>query len=212
MMEHKCHFCNKTYSRKWTLIRHLESLHGSQDEDSRKLSTIQSTPVPPFNQIGGGWGTASEEAEEGSEEAEEDITSNDTEEDDDEDEDEDDDENDDIRDTDPKHDDSVFDQFMFSFDNDTLLTDRENIFRNRFANYLVLHSNMRKHHVFKKVMETVRQIRDDPADYGYEEALRLAVEQRQFLLNTLVDVPMTDDDASGDADDEEDDDQYSVLS
>ena len=92
MMEHKCHFCNKTYSRKWILTRHLESLHGSQDEDSRKLSTIQSTPVPPFNQIGGGWGTASEEAEEGSEEAEEDITSNDTEEDDDEDDDEDEDE------------------------------------------------------------------------------------------------------------------------
>ena len=107
MMEHKCHFCNKTYSRKWTLIRHLESLHGSQDEDSRKLSTIQSTPVPPSNQIGGGWGTAAEEGKEGSEEAEEDIASNDTEEDEDEDEDdddEDDDENDNIGDTDPKHD------------------------------------------------------------------------------------------------------------
>ena len=193
MMEHKCHFCNKRYLRKWTLTRHLESLHGSQDEDSRKLSSLQSTSVPPFTQIGGGWGTAAEEDKEGSDEPEDDMTSNDTEEDDD------DDENDDIGDTDPKHDDSVFDQFMVSFDNDTLLTDRENIFRNRFANYLVLHSNMRKHHVFKKVMETVRQLRDDPADYSYEEALRVAVEQRQFLLNSLL--PMTDDDSS-DVDDD----------
>ena len=197
MMEHKCHFCNKTYLRKWTLTRHLESLHGSQDEDSRKLSTLQSTSVPPFTQIGGGWGTAAEEAKEGSDESEDDMTSNDTEEDNVED--EDDDENEDIGDTDPKHDDSVFDQFMISFDNGTLLTDRENIFRNKFANYLVLHSNMRKHHVFKKVMETVRQLRDDPADYSYEEALRVAVEQRQFLLNTLV--PMTDYDSS-DVDDD----------
>ena len=197
------------------------------DQSRRNPLDLSRLPVPPVTleggplfQIGGGFGTpVSEEVPK----EEEDMTSNDGsyEPDDDRTDGEDDDQEDDGADDETEQEkyeknqdeNDVWDKFMgmLSFDNEHSLTERQEIFRDKFANFLVWLSELKKHRVYKKLMETVKQFRDDPADYGYAESIRLAVFARRFLLNDLVDEPLSDD-ADDDDDDDDADDDSSLLS
>ena len=235
-MKQKCQRCNKFYSKNWNLKRHMDTIHGvnkgheysndtsfaSMFEQSRRNSLdLSHLPIPsvtieggPLFKIGGGIGTpVSEEEEE-----EEDMTSNDGDyepdddrtvgEGDDQDDDGADDETEQEKYEKNQDENDVWDKFMgmLSFDNEHSLIERQEIFRDKLANFMVWLSELKNHRVFKKLMETVKQFRDDPADYGYAESIRLAVFARRFLLNDLVDEPLYDD-----ADDDDDDDGDSSL-
>ena len=186
MMVHKCHICNKTYSRNWNLQRHFEHHH----------------------QKGGGLGTAVdvENDEEENEEEEENISSNDNSshgsETDDEDDDDDDDDDDEYK---KENNNSVFDRFMVSFGDDDTLAERRKIFRNEFADLLVYMAALKKHPIYKKVMISAREFQDSGHDFSRVESLRLAVKQRKFLLDELVEEEHMDDESDDDDDDGDDD-------
>ena len=64
--------------------------------------------------------------------------------------------------------------------------------------------NFRKHPIYKKIMETVRELQDGPEEYDRDEAFSVAVDRRKFLLNRLV--PEPDDDERSEPDNEDDSD------
>ena len=45
--------------------------------------------------------------------------------------------------------------------------------------------NAKKDSIFKKIMNTKRDLMDSNADYAWKEAVQVAIEQRKFLLNDL---------------------------
>ena len=65
-------------------------------------------------------------------------------------------------------------------------TKLQNCFRRKFADILLWSHKLRKHHVYKKVMTTARDLHDSDGDYDWPEAFETAVEQRKFLLNRLI--------------------------
>ena len=52
---------------------------------------------------------------------------------------------------------------------------------------------LRKNKIYKKIMETVRELRDGPEQYDRDEALSAAVHRRRFLVNRLVPEPDEED-------------------
>ena len=66
--------------------------------------------------------------------------------------------------------------------------------------------NFRKHPIYKKIMETVRELQDGPEEFDREEALSVAVLRRQFLINRLVPEPNDDEDEQSEPGDEDDSD------
>ena len=92
----------------------------------------------------------------------------------------------------------VFDRFLRELDdkNDLTLKQRQKLFRKRYADFLVWYHHLRQNQIHKKIMASVDDLKDGPCDYDKEEALRAAVEHRQFLLNRLVEDTLVDDDKS----------------
>ena len=82
----------------------------------------------------------------------------------------------------------VFERFLSRGDDngDFNLKQRQKLFRDCYADFLVWYHHLRQNTIHKKIMETVHDLTDGPCDYDKEEALRAAVEQRQFLLNRIV--------------------------
>ena len=63
---------------------------------------------------------------------------------------------------------------------------REKEFRNQFAKHMFWVHRFRKHPVYKKVMKTVKALRDGPHDYDIEESVFKAVRDRKYLLNDVL--------------------------
>ena len=63
---------------------------------------------------------------------------------------------------------------------------REKEFRNQFAKHMFWDHRFRKHPVYKKVMKTVKALRDGPHGYGMEESVFKAVRDRKYLLNDVL--------------------------
>ena len=76
------------------------------------------------------------------------------------------------------------------------------LFRLKYIEYLVWIHHLRKNSIHKKVMTTAKDLEDGDGDYDRIEALKAAVNQRQFLLDELV--PEPDSEAGGAADDADD--------
>ena len=64
--------------------------------------------------------------------------------------------------------------------------------------------NFRKHPIYKKIMETVRELQDGPEEYDRDEAYSVAGHRRKFLINRLV--PEPDDNEQSEPGDEDDSD------
>ena len=64
--------------------------------------------------------------------------------------------------------------------------EREKDFRNQFAEYVIWIYRLRKQPVYKKVMKTVKELRDGPHDYDIEESVFKAVRDRKYLLNDVL--------------------------
>ena len=97
--------------------------------------------------------------------------------------------------------------------------EREKEFRKQFAEYIYWVHQFQKQPVYKKVMQTVKELRDGPHDYGMEEASFKAVQDRKYLLNDVLrkmDENSESDDEDGESDtgestdDEEENDSYLV--
>ena len=98
--------------------------------------------------------------------------------------------------------------------------EREKEFRKQFAEYIYWVHQFQKQPVYKKVMQTVKELRDGPHDYGMEEASFKAVQDRKYLLNDVLrkmDENSESDDEDGESDtgestdDEEENDSYRVA-
>ena len=63
------------------------------------------------------------------------------------------------------------------------------LFRRKFGDALDWYHNLRKHHIYKKIMATVKDLQDGPGDYDRMEAIRAAIKQRSFLLDRLISSP-----------------------
>ena len=63
---------------------------------------------------------------------------------------------------------------------------REKEFRNQFAKHMLWDHRFRKHPVYKKVMKTVKALRDGPHGYDMEESMFKAVRDRKYLLNDVL--------------------------
>ena len=63
----------------------------------------------------------------------------------------------------------------------------QKLFLEKYTNYLVWYDWLRKNSTHKKVMSTVKELREGSEGYGREEALKAAVRRRRFLLNDIVD-------------------------
>ena len=175
-MVFKCHICGKYLVRRWNLDRHLGCLHP---------------------QKGGGFGTAAEDEEKADEEEEHSAGSEsiDSSEEDSGDETDDDDD----AELEKQHDNSVFDRFMLPFDPDETLTESRKSFRKKVADFLVYMSHLKKNPIYKKIMISAREFKENGHDFSRAEAIRSAVKLRKYLLDELIEESMADE--SSDVDD-----------
>ena len=86
------------------------------------------------------------------------------------------------------------------------LKQRQEVFRKKYADFLIWYHHLRQNTTHKKIMETAKEL--ESSDYDKEEALYAAVEQRKFLLDRIVAAQSSvgggdDDDADDDDDDAE---------
>ena len=72
--------------------------------------------------------------------------------------------------------------------------DSRKLFRQKFADSINWCRSFRRHPIYKKVMETAKDLEEGPGDYDRVEALRAAITQRKFLLDRLITSPEPDDD------------------
>ena len=78
------------------------------------------------------------------------------------------------------------------------------LFCKKFGNRLVWYYELRKHPIYKKVMETVNFLQENPGDFDRIEAMWAAIKQRKILFERLIDDKMsTDNDKSDGSDDDE---------
>ena len=76
---------------------------------------------------------------------------------------------------------------MSSFENDDPLIKRRRILRGKYADFLVWFSTLKRNHIHQKVMATAKKLSEDTTlNFNREEALRLAVHQRKYLLNSII--------------------------
>ena len=101
--------------------------------------------------------------------------------------------------------DSIIEEAEEGLDKDATYEDLLIQFRHLLLDKMKWCHNFRKHPTYKKIMETVRELKDGPEDYDTDEALSVAVHRRQFLINRLVPEPDDDEEQSepGDGDDSE---------
>ena len=95
--------------------------------------------------------------------------------------------------------DSIIKQTKEALGEDANIKEIRKLFRQKFGDSLDWYHNLRKHHIYKKIMATAKDLQDGPGDYDRIEAMRAAIKQRSFLLDGLVSSPDSDDDvdASG---------------
>ena len=109
-------------------------------------------------------------------------------------------------------DNTVFDELIESAENELGQTATvENIrklFRRKLANHIVWMSKLRRHSVYKKIRQTARDLEYGPGGYDKQEALKVAIKQRRYLLDKLVPNPQTQ--SEGDSSEEATEDESTV--
>ena len=64
--------------------------------------------------------------------------------------------------------------------------DIRKLFRQKLAEKIEWYRNLRKNKIYKKIMETAKDLQYGPGEYDREEAIRTAIRQRRILLDRLV--------------------------
>ena len=100
--------------------------------------------------------------------------------------------------------DSIIEEAEEELGRDATHKDLQKRLRDKLVDKMKWVHNFRKHPIYKKIMETVRELQDGPEEYDRDEAFSVAVHRRKFLLNRLV--PEPEDDERSEPDNEDDSD------
>ena len=100
--------------------------------------------------------------------------------------------------------DSIIEEAEEELGRDATHKDLQKRLRDKLVDKMKWVHNFRKHPIYKKIMETVRELQDGPEEYDRDEAFSVAVHRRKFLINRLV--PEPDDDERSESDNEDDSD------
>ena len=91
-------------------------------------------------------------------------------------------------------DNAVFNKFIFSSPMYSNLIQRRRLLRKRYADSLVWFSTLKKNRIHRKVMASAKRFAEDTKlGFNPEESLRLAVRQRKYLLDPLIEEYMETD-------------------
>ena len=99
--------------------------------------------------------------------------------------------------------DSIIEDAEKELGKNATLKDIQKQFRRKLVDKIQWCHSLRKNPIYKKVMETVRELRDGPEEYDKDEALSVGVHRRRFLLNRLVPEPNDEDERSESTDEEQ---------
>ena len=176
---HSCNQCDKILSTAFNLRRHLELCHDI-------------TPSKEKTQTGGGLSdTVSNSSEDDvSDVASENLLSDDGE------------------NSDEDNENWVFDRFLHKIDMTQSLAQCQQLFRQMYSDFLIWYNDLRQNEIHKKIMETVRNLKD--LEYDREECLQAAVDQRKFLLDRVVESFREKQDQDPNDDDDDDDEDEDV--
>ena len=108
--------------------------------------------------------------------------------------------------------DSIIEEAEEELGRDATHKDLQKRFRDMLVDKMEWVHNFRKHPIYKKIMETVRELQDGPEEYDRDEAFSVAVHRRKFLLNRLVPEPEDDERSEPDNEDDSDSTQEDVIS
>ena len=190
-----CTICKQSFYKPYNLRRHISQFH--PEKPSFNLERISRNNC--YNQQEGA-GKPLESDEE--DEMDDDETGSDGESDS---------ENDssdvNVDDDDKQDENWVFDRILDKSNDDDTIKQRQKMFREKYAGFLIWLHHLKRNPIHKKIMETVKDLHDGPLEYDREEAIQYAIEQRKFLLDRIVeDRKCRADDGDGNADDDNDDD------
>ena len=205
-----CQICSREFTKPYNLRVHHERFHPMEPTPAlermpRKCSMNQRGGL---DQVGGGdiFGDTDEESDEDDSEDKEDI------EEDDDQETEDEEEEGVEQNTQAEKKDEVFhvvrkltDLKLGSMKNPSHKLFQKT-FRDQFSKLLIWVWKLRRTPVYKKIMETVKELESGAEGYDREEALGVAVRRRKILIDRLNPEPATDDSMSEDDDEENDED------
>ena len=183
-----CLLCDREFSTPYCLRRHYRHFHPLENQPQRlRMSRSVHPPYVATNvQTGAGIHPSDEDDEEDIN-SDSDISNNEEQEEV---------ENEDEEDED--NEDWVFDSLLKEtaeeLGEDASEKDIRKLFRQKFADSIDWCHSLRRHPIYKKVMETAKDLQEGPGDYDRVEALRAAIKQRKFLLDRLIPSPEPDDD------------------
>ena len=87
--------------------------------------------------------------------------------------------------TDDQSENWVFDRILNNVDSRLTLGKRQKKFRQILGDFIIWYQHLRKNQIYKKVLETIQNLKDDN-DYDNDEAIRAGIERRRFLLDRLI--------------------------
>ena len=95
----------------------------------------------------------------------------------------------------------VLDWILDDVDENLDNAERQKQFRKQFAEYIVWVHKFQKQPIYKKVMHTVKELRDGAQGYELPEAVFKAVKDRKYLINDILN-KMDEDEENDDTDTE----------
>ena len=197
-----CVICERDFSTPYCLRRHYQKFHPTESQPKRsRMSRIgYSLNCADDIQCGGGIRKSDDEEDEDMDSAS-DVSDN---EDIDSDSDRSDNEDKEERENDNSIFDSMIDETVKELGENPSGRAVRKRFCKKFGNRLVWYYELRKHPIYKKVMETVNFLEENPGDFDRIEAMWAAIKQRKILFERLIDDKMsTDNDKSDGSDDDE---------
>ena len=207
-MMRTCRFCSRSFCRPYSLRRHVENFHSNKEVPGLErqcrggLSRVGVIKSVNINQYGGSILNNNESSDD---DADDDSSDNDGasmennvgsehEDESSSGEVEDDDDDDDYDDSD--EDNSIFDDLIEQAENElgqhARVEDIRKLFRRKLANEIEWMRALRRHSIYKKIINTAKDLEDGPGDYDKSEALRAAIRTRSILLNDLIPDPDSD--------------------
>ena len=206
-----CHICKKTFCKPYNLRRHLSLFHpGDPPLKLERMSRHNG-----YEQQGGASKNIQSDEEDMTSDDGSDVSNAQSEESSD-------DEMDSVNKTgdvdesnnaDDEDENEVFDRLLHTINsnddnNDETakpnLKERQKMFREKYAEFLIWLYRLKRNSIHKKIMETVKELMDGPLEYDREEAIHAAIQQRKFLLDGVYWDRARDDDDLGISDDEDD--------
>ena len=200
-----CNLCNRELSTPFNLRRHMKLCHNIKSPPRvGKTKTIERWGDSNSSQTGGGSNVDDDDDEESIADSEQSTKTDDSDTNDEEgaqanDDDDDDDENWVFK--------RFFDELAISIDGFEALSleQRQKLFREYYAEFLIWNYHLRRNPVYKKIMETIQDLEDGMGDFDKDEAIQAGVVKRQFLLNRIVEAhTVVDEDDDDDKETESD--------